>query len=223
KNGFRKIQECCRLSKCDGYKYAWIDTVCIDKTSSAELTEAINSMYDWYAKSATCYTYLEDLESENLSDLTRCRWFTRGWTLQELIAPKKVIFFNKNWDMVGDKNRLSHNIGGITGIRCPTLLGNPIQLFSIADRMSWASRRETTRPEDLAYCLLGIFGINMPLLYGEGGQRAFIRLQQEILRHSNDQSIFAWSIPQGHNLGQSLFNSLASSPSFFRFSSGIVP
>ncbi|KAK5654620.1 hypothetical protein OQA88_6941 [Cercophora sp. LCS_1] len=144
KNGLRKIQECCRLSKSNGYKYAWIDTVCIDKTSSAELTEAINSMYDWYAKSAICYAYLEDLQSEKeaatfLSDLKRCRWFTRGWTLQELIAPEKVIFFNKSWNMVGDKNRLSHDLGDITGICCPALLGNPIRLFSIADRMSWAS------------------------------------------------------------------------------------
>ncbi|KAK0713229.1 hypothetical protein B0T26DRAFT_742034 [Lasiosphaeria miniovina] len=220
KNGFLKIQSCCARALSDGYAYAWIDTVCIDERSSAEITEAINSMYHWYAKAAVCYAYLEDLASEKesvplSSDLKRCRWFTRSWTLQELIAPKTVIFFNKSWDVIGERKHLAHQLSSITGIDCKALLGNPIRMFSIASRISWASRRETTRAEDLGYCLLGIFGINMPLLYGEGGQRAFFRLQHEILCNSNNQSIFAWSIPQSSLGTASLWSPLTSSPSFF--------
>ncbi|KAI9162976.1 HET-domain-containing protein [Paramyrothecium foliicola] len=222
---FLKIRSCCAQALKDGYIFLWVDTVCIDKTSSAELSEAINSMYDWYSSAGVCYAYLEDFslrkESTLLtSELAKCRWFTRGWTLQELIAPVKMVFFNQDWIEIGDRKQLAHTIKSITGIEPHVLYGKSIHLFSVAERMSWASRRNTTRAEDQAYCLLGIFGINMPMLYGEGGPKAFFRLQQEILRASNDQSIFAWSPSESRS---TLHGLLAPSPSFFRDSNHFKP
>jgi hypothetical protein len=227
KMGFHKIRSFCARARQDGYQYAWADTVCIDKSSSAELSEAINSMYKWYSKSAVCYVFLEDLPSKNTTvsrfDLGKCRWFTRGWTLQELIAPEHVIFFNKSWEIVGLARDIASDISKITGIDHGTLLGASVKRISIARRMSWASRRITSRPEDLAYCLLGIFGINMPMLYGEG-ERAFIRLQQEIIRISNDQSIFAWSADETLGPPKSGYWSLlAPSPAYFKDSYKYVP
>jgi hypothetical protein len=115
KRGYRKIQLCCQRALKDAYSYIWVDTVCIDKTSNVELSEAINSMYKWYSKAEVCYAFLEDLETVQtsdsfLSDLRDCRWFTRGWTLQELIAPRQVIFVNKDWVEVGDKGSLTEII-----------------------------------------------------------------------------------------------------------------
>ncbi|KAK0639661.1 heterokaryon incompatibility protein-domain-containing protein [Cercophora newfieldiana] len=192
--GLKKIREACAQALRDGLLYVWIDTVCIDKTSSAELSEAINSMYNWYAGAYVCYVYLEDFQSHSGDDLQGCRWFTRGWTLQELLAPRSMTFFNSTWESIGTKRDLVDQIGTVTKISVGCISGEcGIRSYSIADRMSWASRRSTTRPEDIAYCLLGIFDVNMPLLYGEGQQRAFYRLQQEILRTSSDQTIFVWS------------------------------
>jgi hypothetical protein len=231
KRGYRKIQSCCQRALKDAYSYIWVDTVCIDKTSSVELSEAINSMYKWYSKAEVCYAILEDLETVQtsdsfLSDLRDCRWFTRGWTLQELIAPRQVIFVNKNWVEVGDKESLTEIITEITGIDYLTLNGPlPIQQLSVANRMSWASRRKTTRPEDEAYCLLGIFGINMPLLYGEGGEKAFLRLQNEVLRKTEDQSIFAWSTEGVRNIETPTkhWGLLAPTPGVFKNSSQYIP
>ncbi|KAH7139679.1 heterokaryon incompatibility protein-domain-containing protein, partial [Dactylonectria estremocensis] len=198
KAGYRKIKRFCERALSDGYIYGWVDTVCIDKTSSAELSEAINSMFKWYKNSGVCYAVLEDLHtnkgSTTLRHLKKCKWFTRGWTLQELIAPETVTFVNAYWDEVGSKTepKWGGMITNITTIDGGTLLGLSPKRISIAIRMSWASRRETCRTEDLAYSLLGLFGINMHLLYGEGS-KAFIRLQEEILRATDDHSIFAWS------------------------------
>ncbi|KAH7120589.1 heterokaryon incompatibility protein-domain-containing protein, partial [Dactylonectria macrodidyma] len=206
KSGYHKIKRFCERALSDGYIYGWVDTVCIDKTSSAELSEAINSMFKWYKNSSVCYAALEDLhtnkESTTLSDLEKCRWFTRGWTLQELIAPEKLIFFNTNWVEVGSKTELEFcgMIEDITTVDYGTLLGFSPRLISISRRMSWASRRQTSRIEDLAYSLLGLFGINMPLLYGEG-DKAFLRLQEEILRTSDDHTIFAWSTDNATSRG----------------------
>ena len=230
KTGFQKLRSFCQHAQQAGYKFAWAGTVCIDKTSSAELSEAINSMYRWYSISAVCYVFLEDLSSKTLpisyDELQKCRWFTRGWTLQELLAPKHVVFFDKNWDMIGTKEDLAVEIARITGIDYGTLAGHSVKRNSIARRMSWASQRKTSRPEDVAYCLLGIFGINMPMLYGEG-ERAFIRLQEEILRSSNDQSIFAWSldpVDRTCSVSKSGFWSLlAPSPAYFKDSSKYMP
>jgi Heterokaryon incompatibility protein (HET) len=199
--GFSKIKACCEQAKEDGWKWAWIDTCCIDKTSSTELSEAINSMFRWYEESAICYAYLADVPSDDdleaaKSAFSGSRWFKRGWTLQELIAPTEVEFFSMDWKRLGCRSNLSSQISEITRIGSDVLRNNKQALRrSIAQRMSWASRRTTTRLEDMAYCLMGLFDVNMPLLYGEG-TKAFIRLQEEILKNSNDQSIFAWTAPR---------------------------
>ncbi|KUJ12954.1 uncharacterized protein LY89DRAFT_699514 [Mollisia scopiformis] len=210
--------------------YLWVDTCCIDKSSSAELSEAINSMYQWYAKSQVCYAYLEDVEELNYDpDKKPSRWFTRGWTLQELLAPKWVEFFGLNWKYLGSKTTMCETIFQITKIPRGVLVSShEIRRQSIAKRMSWASERQTTRMEDTAYCLLGIFEINMPLLYGEG-ERAFQRLQEELIKESDDQSIFAWdaegflnngvfarSPADFRNAGDILYN-LPKIPGFFAF------
>ncbi|KAL6862622.1 hypothetical protein ACO1O0_002859 [Amphichorda felina] len=196
KSGYRKIQRTCNKVKAHGFQYVWVDTCCIDKTSSAELSEAINSMYSWYASAARCYVYLEDLSGldTGVESLGRCRWFTRGWTLQELIAPKELRFYNGQFKYVGTKRELKKTISKITGIHEYVLGGDVLPSeVAVARRMSWAAKRETTRAEDMAYCLLGIFDINMPMLYGEG-KKAFMRLQEEIIKRSNDLSIF-WIDP----------------------------
>jgi hypothetical protein len=202
KRGWQKIRKVCQLALKDGCSFAWVDTCCINKTSSAELTEAINSMFPWYGSAQICYAYLADYDSSDLpTRQIESRWFTRGWTLQELIAPAQVNFYDKSWEFIGTKATLSQDISQITGISQGILLASEDQLLQetldevpIAQRMSWAAKRETTRTEDLAYCLLGIFGINLPLLYGEG-MRAFLRLQEEVVKNSNDLSLLAWQSP----------------------------
>jgi hypothetical protein len=191
--GFQKLQGCCNTARRYDFKYVWMDTCCIDKRSSAELSEAINSMYKWYAGAEVCFAYLADYFELGFSTFQGSRWFKRGWTLQELLAPRKVVFFDATWSEIGTRNILKNTIAGITGIDVRALQGYwKIQdEFSIAQKMSWAAMRETTRPEDLAYCLLGIFDINMPILYGEGN-KAFQRLQLEIMKLSDDQSLFTW-------------------------------
>jgi hypothetical protein len=152
--------------------------------------------------------------------------------LQELLAPPMIRFFSNEWECIGDRDSLRPDISAQTDISVDYLTGRPLQSASIARRMSWASERQTTRPEDLAYCLLGIFGVNMPLLYGEG-QTAFIRLQEEIMKISDDQTIFSWDyarlLPEhkfgfeiGINLGMSK-GLLASRPAAFQHCSYIVP
>ncbi|KKO99799.1 hypothetical protein THAR02_08099 [Trichoderma harzianum] len=188
-NAFEKINQCCDRAKSDAFQYVWIDSCCIDKTSSAELSEAINSMYLWYYKAGRCYAYLSDVQS--MVTFQESEWFKRGWTLQELLAPAEVFFLDKDWNDLGTKKSLQEAVSDQTRIPVNILSGADLETATVAQRMSWASRRKTTRIEDRAYCLMGIFGVNMPLLYGEG-ERAFIRLQEEIMKISNDHSIFAW-------------------------------
>lgn len=204
KAGFQKVKKTCDIAHSRNYKYAWIDTCCIDKTSSAELSEAINSMFQWYRDAKICYVYLSDFEplpfrlseKERLSQigarLRQCRYFTRGWTLQELIAPKKMEFFDRDWNFIGGKEDLLFHLSSVTNIERAILQDSSgLRSIPIARKMSWAAKRETTRLEDRAYSLLGIFDINMPLLYGEG-PKAFLRLQQQIASENNDLSLFAW-------------------------------
>lgn len=207
--GWKKILGMCEVCKPLGLNWVWIDTCCIDKSSSAELSEAINSMFAYYNRSDFCIAYLEDVlphyqndDSGEVSDKAfgRSRWFTRGWTLQELIAAKRIYFCAQDWSIIGTKDSLRDSLHSITLIN-PEVLVYPSMKddCSIAQRMSWASERETTRPEDEAYCLMGIFSVNMPLLYGEGAKKAFLRLQQEILKESADHSLFTWTaIPDTH-------------------------
>jgi hypothetical protein len=195
KKGYQKIDMTCKIAFQAGLSYAWVDTCCIDKSSSAELTEAINSMYRWYQRSDICYAYLSDLPPSSSLEtvLEKCRWFKRGWTLQELIAPKEIYFFDEEWNCIGSKRDLVKHLSRITRISTSVLQHE--QRFSsvaVAQRLSWAADRETTRIEDQAYSLLGIFGVNMPLLYGEE-EKAFRRLQEEIIRSTADLSIFAWT------------------------------
>ncbi|KAK4651983.1 hypothetical protein QC762_0098320 [Podospora pseudocomata] len=181
KPGYDKIRQTIRLAHLNGLKHAWVDTCCINKDSSAELSESINSMYAWYAAAKVCFVYLSDLDpaaaDENLEQaLPRCRWFKRGWTLQELIAPRHVIFYDRDWNERGTKDSLSSLLSKITTIPEELLRGDKrLDHYAVGRRMSWASMRKTTRREDEAYCLLGIFNVNMPLLYGEG-EAAFFRL-----------------------------------------------
>ena len=201
KAGFRKIQRTCEVAKERGYDYAWVDTCCIDKTSSAALSEAINSMFKWYKESSICLAYLIDLPANNFehaesrtADLMRpCKWFTRGWTLQELIAPEELDFYDHGWNFRGSKNTLRYELASMTGIDVDILEDSDLlPTIPVGRRMSWAAHRKTKRVEDIAYCLFGVFGVNMPMIYGED-KNAFLRLQEEIAKSTYDLTLFAWT------------------------------
>ena len=292
--GWTKIRNCCKFAHNRGHNYVWIDTCCIDKRSSAELSEAINSMFHWYRQAQECYAYLSDVsysngfeyEEENGSEdeseveneekgevkneydgriqldgelkdphepeliiINRekhhqlpehverafcvSKWFTRGWTLQELLAPDHVYFIDQSWAKVlGDKISIFVLIAKITRIDEHVLLDyfrpEPIRSlgYSVAKRMSWASHRVCTRGEDVAYSLMGIFKVSMPLLYGEGKAAAFRRLQLEIIKNSTDESIFAWIRHEDSPALSGWMECggiLARSPYDFRFSANIEP
>jgi hypothetical protein len=201
KGGYKKIRLCEAQARRHGLQYFWVDTCCIDKSSSAELAEAINSMFRWYYNAAKCYVFLADVprttvDSEDQSHqlpwesaFRTSRWFTRGWTLQELIAPKSVEFFSKDWELLSDKELLERHICEITRIPSKALRGGPLAEFSVTERMSWLETRQTTREEDMAYSLLGIFDVNMPLIYGEGREKAFKRLREEIDKSLKGKSV----------------------------------
>ena len=192
-----KIHQSCVLAESHGFRWIWIDSCCIDKTSSTELSEAINSMFRWYAHAEVCYAFLADVPSGSqlaarTSAFRRSRWHTRGWTLQELIAPAIVVFMSGDWQILGTKANLASLLQEVTSIDQKVLTREvKLSSCSISVRMCWASRRNTTRIEDEAYSLMGLFGVSMPTIYGEG-RRAFLRLQYEIMRHSSDISLFAW-------------------------------
>ncbi|KAL3423551.1 hypothetical protein PVAG01_05298 [Phlyctema vagabunda] len=206
-----------------------MDSCCIDKTSSAELSESINSMFDWYRDAVVCYVYPSEFVASEGSEFhfaisgARSRWFTRGWTLRELLAPENVVFYDQNWKDSGTKRSLAAAIISITGIDQKLISGETrVTDYSVAQKTSWASVRDTTRVEDMAYSLLGLFGISMPLLYGEGS-RSFGRLQEEIIKTSTDQTIFAWRVGWVHTTEYDFDRGvLASSPADFRDSSRIV-
>jgi hypothetical protein len=195
KAGYNKIRFCAEKAASHGLKYFWVDTCCIDKSSSAELQQAITSMFRWYRDAARCYVYLSDVSindcdlDNQLSQLLwesafrSSRWFSRGWTLQELIAPGLVEFFSREGSRLGDKRTLERQIHEITQIAIPALQGTPLTEFSVEERLSWAENRQTTVQEDRAYCLLGIFNVYLPLIYGEGNN-AFSRLREEIEKTS---------------------------------------
>jgi hypothetical protein len=185
--GFSKIQGSCHIAREHQYEWIWIDTCCIDKSSSAELTEAINSMYSYYRKASWCIAFLEDVPPKSQIDkpgkhdimnaFRNSYWFTRGWMLQELIAPIRLSFYAQDWTILGTEFEFLDDLAAITSINGSILLDSgKIQEECIARKMSWASKRNTTREEDEAYCLMGIFDVNIPLLYGEGGVKAFVRL-----------------------------------------------
>lgn len=194
-----KVKGICKVARKAGFRLVWNDACCIDKSSSAELSEAINSMYDWFRLSDMCYVYLQDVPDgdrpqDTQSDFRKSRWHTRGWTLQELIAPECVEFLTNTWHFLGTKTGLAPTLEWITGVDFNILTRRAtLDSVSVARRMSWAAERETTRVEDRAYCLMGIFGIHMSPIYGDG-ENAFLRLQEEVIRTIPDQSIFAWGV-----------------------------
>jgi hypothetical protein len=182
KRGYQKLMFCIDQARRDHLEYVWIDTCCIDRSSSAELSEAINSMFHWYQEASRCYVYLSDVSSgsESRQEFQNSRWFTRGWTLQELVAPTSVEFFSLDGKPIGDRLSLLEDISRATGISVQVLQGHPLSDFSITERMSWAAHRQTKREEDAAYSLLGIFDVQMPLLYGERREKALNRLHRTI-------------------------------------------
>ncbi|KAF9469406.1 heterokaryon incompatibility protein-domain-containing protein, partial [Collybia nuda] len=203
--GFKKLQNFCLKVQSLGFNYAWTDTCCIDKRSSAELQEALNSMYQWYDYASFCIAYLG--QAETLEELAQDEWFTRGWTLQELLAPTFLVFYKKDWEPLdpenvgrgrGNSDKLSYKVAPIieaaTGISSEFLRGfypGDYSVKLIIEIMSWAAHRTTERPEDIAYCLLGIFNVTMPILYGEG-EIAFFRLQKELIKRTPDWTVFFW-------------------------------
>jgi hypothetical protein len=239
-HGYWKIETACQETCRAGIGYLWVDTCCIDKRSSSELSEAINSMFKWYRSAFVCFAYLHDVEASDYElcqristnlDLTsdqeekirqtqfaKSRWWRRGWTLQELIAPDELVFYDRAFRRIGSKQDLVRVVSLVSSIDENILL-NKISMkdVCVATKMSWAAERKTTRIEDVAYSLLGIFDINMAMLYGEG-DRAFVRLQEEIIKSTNDQSIFAWSGFKFEN--GSLF---APRPSCFKIKHRIIP
>jgi hypothetical protein len=196
KEGYRKIRFCAQQAKLDGLDYFWIDTCCIDKANNTELSKAINSMFRWYRNAERCYAFLSDvgnvtLEGNGESVFRQSRWFKRGWTLQELLAPHSVEFFSRHGARLGDKESFKHTIHEVTGIPIEALSGSDLSEFDVAERFLWAANRQTTEEEDGAYCLFGIFGVHLPLIYGEGKDNALERLRSAaILKHkgrSQDQ------------------------------------
>ncbi|KAI0011358.1 heterokaryon incompatibility protein-domain-containing protein [Xylariaceae sp. FL0662B] len=226
KLGYEKIDLTCKQACRDGLEWAWVDTCCIDKTKSAELSEAINSMYHWYEQADVCYTYISDgvdvefpyTRNVDGPDSRRVsRWFTRAWTLQELIAPRRVAFYDREWKLIGYRGeaRIERIISSITGIPQQLIQGaRSLSQYSVAQKMSWAAHRSCTRLEDVAYCLLGLFDINMPLLYGEG-DKAFTRLQEEILKQIDDHSLLCWTVPRSSPRAWTLESVFAKSPQDF--------
>ncbi|KAF2852556.1 HET-domain-containing protein [Plenodomus tracheiphilus IPT5] len=188
KRGYFKLQFCADEAAKLGITHFWADTCCIDKSSSSELQEAIDSMYRWYRSALVCFVYMSDVvHNPSLRSLAsghgefeHSSWFQRGWTLQELLAPALVFFYSQDKKFLGTKESLKQAIINATGIPAKALEGQPLSSFSVDERMSWAEGRSTTREEDRSYCLLGIFGIHMPLIYGEGECAARRRLLEEI-------------------------------------------
>ncbi|KAH7087612.1 hypothetical protein FB567DRAFT_349147 [Paraphoma chrysanthemicola] len=192
KKGYEKIRFCCQQASKHDLAYFWIDSCCINRTNSAELAEAINSMFRWYRNAAICYVYLTDVHApERIRNgelitgqvqeaFRKSKWFTRGWTLQELIAPVTVEFYSQNQVLLGERNKLSPIISDITSLPTKALQGAPLSHFTVEERMSWSDNRSTTLEEDTSYCLFGIFDVYMPPIYGEGNENARKRLRNEI-------------------------------------------
>jgi hypothetical protein len=207
KLGYAKLRFCGERAAADDLEYFWVDTCCINKATSDELSTAINSMFYWYQRAAKCYVYLTDVSvPEEVTDpaafciswkqaFRRSRWFTRGWTLQELLAPTSVEFFSREGKLLGSRNSLEQEIQEITAIPTKAIRGQKLSSFSIEERMSWAAGRTTTMAEDRIYCLLGIFGVFLPLIYGEGEDYASLRLREEIQKRQQGTSTDLQGMP----------------------------
>jgi Heterokaryon incompatibility protein (HET) len=196
---FKKLKFCGERALSDGLDYFWVDTCCINQKDSVEQSEAINSMFRWYRKATRCYVYLPDVsatiaENENaparevwISAFLESRWFKRGWTLQELLAPASVEFYSLEGTLLGDRQSLEEIIHFITNIPISALQGTPLSEFTVSERMEWATKRNTKREEDIYYALMGIFGVYMAAIYGEGREHARLRLLEEIDKRAKSE------------------------------------
>ncbi|TRX87731.1 hypothetical protein FHL15_011381 [Xylaria flabelliformis] len=203
-----KIRRATETARNLGIKWIWIDSCCINRANAIEETESINSMLKWYSDAKICITYLDDVQNHEhygealspkcLGSLERDSpsiWFSRGWTLQELLSPQDIRFYDKDWNFIGTKMTLAGVLEEITGIdKCYLTREKHFETACITTKMSWMAGRTTTRVEDIAYSMLGILNINMTTQYGEG-LRAFNRLQQALLSTSGDESHFSWKMP----------------------------
>ncbi|EIW77488.1 HET-domain-containing protein, partial [Coniophora puteana RWD-64-598 SS2] len=195
--GYAKLYSFCLEAQRRGYLFAWSDTCCIDKSSSAELDESVRSMFRWYRNSDICIVHLS--QTEQRDDLRCDEWFFRGWTLQELLAPRRIKFFNSRWKAltsdVNDKDTTSSlllSISEVTEIpRLDIAFFSPLT-YAVDTRMTWAAKRVTTRAEDVAYSLMGVFGVSFQIAYGEGADRAFARLIEAIILSGCDLSVLNW-------------------------------
>ncbi len=205
------LQCACMLAESDGYEWIWMDCCCIDRSSSAELSETINRMYDIYAGAAVCYAYMQDVSTMGggtysrgevnydidsplsfQSSFAQSTWHRCVWSLQALLAPRLVVFVSNTWNVLGTKVDYATALETISGIPASVLRSErPLSDICVGRRLSWAGKRRATRVEDEAYCLLGIMGVTMPIIYGEG-RRAFMRLQEAIMMRSPDTTLFAW-------------------------------
>lgn len=208
KKGNEKIRFCMQQAAADNLQYSWVDTCCINKKDFTELQHAINSFFCWYRDAANCYVFLSDVSAtKRKADseasqfpwehaFRKSRWFTRGWTLQELLAPRKLSFFSKEGSILGDAHKLRSLVHSITQLPIAVLAGASLERVSTDERLCWTEHRTTTRDEDKAYSLLGILGVFMPLIYGEGKENAFRRLRKEIQDHeypSSGKRLLAWN------------------------------
>jgi len=200
-DGFVKLQSFCNAARDKGYRWAWSDTCCIDKNNNVEVQESVNSMFDWYRHSALTIVHLSDvLPSSKPGALTNSVWNRRGWTFQEFLAPKIVLFYQNNWTPY--LNDLSPNhkesiaimqeLEYATGIDPQALISFRPGMRGAREKLHWASMRITTLQEDVAYSLFGIFGVHLPVIYGEKKQNALGRLLQEIVARSGDISALDW-------------------------------
>jgi len=190
KPGYKKLQFCSARAKVDGLHYFWVDTCCINQSDQNELSTAIYSMFRWYQKAVKCYVYLGDIYVGDQDDqsiitatesaLSKSEWFSRGWTLQELLAPERVEFYTRDGVCLGDKSSLDLQITEITDIPILAIRGQSLSRFTPKEIFGWVERRHTKIAEDKAYCLLGVFNVSMLLDYGEGEKMAFSRLYREI-------------------------------------------
>jgi Heterokaryon incompatibility protein (HET)/NACHT domain len=218
KDGYKKIRFCAEQAARDGLQYFWVDSCCIKKTSDSELSSSINAMFCWYQRAVRCYVYLADVSinkrkrGDNAAETWKqafqeSKWFTRGWTLQELLAPASVEFFSSDGKRLGDRVSLKEQLHEITGISLQALEGRSLDMFSVSERNSWAAKRVTTIEEDGAYCLLGIFDISMSSRYGEGKEKAFQRLYNKIKKKTtavanNEQ------VDENRNVGRDTFDAI---------------
>ncbi|KAF8961870.1 hypothetical protein BDZ97DRAFT_1733502 [Flammula alnicola] len=208
--GYEKLQRFCQVAAAEyEVSLGWMDTICINKDSTSELDESIRSMYRWYENSFICLTYLANTTS--LDDMPDDRWFTRGWTLQELLSPQRIKFYGKTWTPLTakeiDNDKPSYSVGATpapihrviekaTGITYSEMVffKPGLQGGEISRRMVWAAKRTTTRGEDRAYSLMGIFSVTFTIAYGEGVERAFFRLVEQILNsYRNILDILNWA------------------------------